>query len=120
MAELNHPLELLSIRVTPEDDPNEVGILLDGTISLPFTIERDWSGNMGYYFEQYAITAGEREVYRSVPQQIFVRGLQSRTAYRNTVDERVQLEPGTCELLFIIDDVPMAKVEVPVKALSRA
>lgn len=120
MADLTHPLELVTVRVTPDDDPNDVGILLDGTISLPFTIERAWSGNAGHYFEQYAVMAGERELFRSVAQQIFVRGLQSRTWYRDSVDERIQLEPGTCELLFIIDDVPMAKVELPVKALARA
>ena len=115
-----HILELLSVRVTPDDSPDDVGILVEGSLSLPFTLERQWSGNAGYYFEQYTISVGDRQVFQSVPQQIFVRGLQSRTTYTDHVDERIHLEPGTCQMLFLIDDVPMATVELPVKALTTA
>lgn len=120
MGQHLHILELLEIRVTPDDDPAGSGILVDGSLSLPFTLERQWSGNMGYYFEQYVIQVGDRRVFDSVPRQIFVRGLQSRTSYRDHVDERIQLEPGTCQMHFLIDDVPMAIVELPVRALTPA
>ena len=119
MAHL-HILELCSVRVTPDDSPGDSGILVEGSLSLPFTLERQWSGNMGYYFEHYTISVGERQVFESVPQQIFVRGLQSCTFYRDHVDERIRLEPGTCQMVFLIDDVPMAVVELPVKALASA
>ncbi len=115
-----HILELVTVRVTPDDDPAGSGILVDGSLSLPFTLEREWSGNSGYYFEQYTISMGDRQAFQSVPQQIYVRGLQSRTAYRDHVDERISLEPGTCQMLFLIDDVPMATVELEVKALASA
>jgi len=113
-------LEMISVRVTPDDDPSASGILVDDLLSLPFTLEREWSGNQGYYFEHFTITMGDREVYRSVPQQIFVRGVQSSTAFRDHIDERIPLEPGICHMVFHIDDDPMVNVELQVKALAPA
>lgn len=115
-----HPqfLELVKVRVIPDDNPVESGILLDGTISLPFMLERAWSGNAGYYFEEYQIKVGDKTVFQSSPRQIFVRGLQSITSHQDRVDERIALEPGVCHLLFLVDGVHTATVEVPVKAFA--
>lgn len=118
MGQTPHILELIKVRVIPDDNPAGSGILLDGTISLPFTLEREWSGNVGYYFEQYRIKAGDKQVFQSIPKQIFVRGLQSLTAQRDRVDERIALDPGVCHLEFLIDGIHMATVEVPVEALA--
>lgn len=113
-----HILELVKVRVSPEDNPAEVGILLEGSMSLPFTLERSWSGNAGYYFEQITIRNGDRQVYAGSPKQIFVRGLQSVTTYEDLISERISLEPGSCQLVFVIDDEPMEAVDIPVKALA--
>jgi hypothetical protein len=113
-----HILELVKVRVTPEDNPAEDSILLEGSMSLPFTLERSWSGNAGYYFEQITIRSGDRQLYAGMPKQIFVRGLQSVTTYEDLIGERIPLEPGSCQLVFVIDDVPMEAVDIPVKALA--
>ncbi len=116
----SHRADLLSLRVTPDDNPSCHGILLDGSLSLPFTLERSYSGVQGYYFEQYLILSDGKQVFASVPQQIFVRGLQSATtAYSDLVDERIPLSAGTCQLVFVIDDVRSdAIVALPVNALA--
>lgn len=113
-----HIVQILSLRVTPDDDPAGSGILVEGALSLPFTLERSYSGVQGYYFEQYLILSDGKQVFASVPQQMFVRGLQSTTTYSDHVNERVNLSQGTCQLVFVIDDVAMAPVDVPVTALA--
>lgn len=113
-----HIVQISTLRVTPDDNPSASGILLDGSLSLPFTLERSYSGVQGYYFEQYLILSDGKQVFASVPQQMFVRGLQSTTAYSTHVDERIPLSAGTCQLVFVIDDVAMAPVDVPVNALA--
>lgn len=113
-----HILELIKVRVTPEDNQAEEGILLEGSMSLPFTLQRSWSGNAGYYFEQITIRTGDRQVYAGLPKQIFVRGLQSITSYEDLISDRIPLEPGNCQLVFVIDDVPMEAVDIPVKVLA--
>jgi hypothetical protein len=112
-------LELVKFKVVPEDNPAEEGILLEGTMSLPFTVHRSWSGNEGYYFEQILIRSGGRQVYTGPPMQIFVRGLQSITSYEDRIGDRIPLEVGSCELVFVVDDVEMDAVSVPVKALAN-
>lgn len=113
-----HIVELIKARAVPDDRPSEEGVLLDGTLSLPFTLEREWSGAAGYYLEEYFIRVGEKQVYSSAPRQIFVRGLQSRTSVQDRIDERIPLQPGICQVVFVIDGVPMDAAELPVRTLS--
>jgi hypothetical protein len=113
-----HIVQISDVRVIPDDDPSGNGILVDGSMSLPFTLERSLSGVQGYYFEQYLILADGKQVFASSPQQIFVRGLQSITSYSTHVDERIPLSAGSCQLVFVYDDVPSDPVEVPVNAVA--
>lgn len=111
-------VQLLSVRVTPDDDPNGFGILIDGSLSLPFTLERAYSGVQGYYFEQYLIMSGDKTVHASEPQQIFIRGLQSSTTHTTHVDERIPLSAGTCNLVFVVGDIRSEPIELPVNAVA--
>lgn len=114
----NHIVQLLSVRVTPDDDPNGFGILVDGSMSLPFTLERAYSGVQGYYFEQYLIMAGDKTVFTSQPQQIFIRGLQSSTMQTSHIDERIPLSAGICNLVFVVDEIRSEPIELPVNAVA--
>lgn len=114
-----HIVQISNVRVIPDDDPSGKGILVDGSLSLPFTIERSLSGVQGYYFEQYMILSGGKQVWASTPQQTFVRGLQSITSYSTHVDERIPLTTGSCQLVFVFDDVPTGDpIDVPVNAVA--
>ena len=113
-----HIVQLLSVRVTPDDDPNGAGILVDGSLSLPFTLERAYAGVSGYYFEQYLILSGGQQLFASNPQQIYIRGLQSSTSYTSHVDERIHLSPGTCQLVLVVDDIRTEPIDIPVNALT--
>jgi hypothetical protein len=114
----NHNVQLLSVRVTPDDDPNGFGILVDGSMSLPFTLERAYAGVQGYYFEQYLIVSGDQTVFASQPQQIFIRGLQSSTVHTSHVDDRIPLSAGTCDLVFVVDDIRSEPIELTVNAVA--
>lgn len=113
-----HIVQLLSVRVTPDDDPNGFGILVDGSMSLPFTLERAYSGVQGYYFEQYLIMSGDKTAFAGEPQQIFIRGLQSSTMHTSHVDERIPLSAGTCDLVLVVDDIRSEPIALPVNAVS--
>lgn len=113
-----HNVQLLSVRVTPDDKPDGAGILLEGSLSLPFTLERAYSGVQGYYFEQYLLLSDGTQVYASEPRQIFIRGLQSTTAHTSHVDERIPLSPGTCQLVLVVDEMRTEPIDIPVSALA--
>lgn len=113
-----HIVQLLSVRVTPDDDPNGFGILVEGSMSLPFTLERAYSGVQGYYFEQYLILSGDKTVFASEPQQIFIRGLQSSTTHTTHVDDRIPLSPGTCQLVLVVDDIRSEPIDLQVNAVA--
>lgn len=113
-----YDVNLIKSRVTPDDDPADSGILVEGSLSLPFTVERSWSGPSGYYMEQFQIRSGDTVLYQSAPLQTFVRGVQSLSSYRTHVGDRFSLEPGNCQLVFLLDDVAQDAVEVPVKAVA--
>jgi hypothetical protein len=114
-------LELVRAGVRPVDPPEESGILIDGGGTRPFVVERGWSGAAGYYNEQWSIRRGGRDVlYQSEPRQIFVRGIQSVTNYTDTVSDRLRIEAGNYELVFLIDGMFMGHVGVQAKALEAA
>ena len=113
-------VELVRAGARPEGDSVE-GIIVDRGGTKPFVVERGWSGPAGYYLEQWSIRRGGREVlYQSEPRQIFVRGVQSVTNYTDTVTDRIRLEPGNYQLVFLIDGMFMGNVEVHAEAGGAA
>ena len=113
-------VELVRAGARPERESQE-GILISGGGTTPFVVERGWSGPAGYYNEQWSIRRGGREVlYQSEPRQIFVRGPQSVTNYMDTVSERIRLEPGNYELVFLIEGMFMGHVPIQARALDAA
>lgn len=113
-------LDLIRVTVTPADDETRSGIDIEGAYSRPFTVQRDWSGPVGYYFEQIVVKQDDQVVYESEPRQIFVRGLQSRTSYTDTIEQRIRLKPGPCHVSFLIGGTMMAYTEIQASTLSPA
>lgn len=113
-----YDVNLIKFRAIPDDNPSDSAILVEGSLSLPFTIERAWAGPSGYYMEQFQIRSGDLVVYQSPPLQTFVRGVQSLSTYRTHVADRFALEPGTCQLVFLLDDVAQDAVDIAVKAFA--
>lgn len=111
MAQL-YVLDLVKVMITPSGDETRSGIELEGPYSRPFTVYREWSGPVGYYFEQLVIKQEEEVAFESEPKQIFVRGLQSVTGYTDTVNQRARLKAGPCRVEFLIDGELMAYTEV--------
>lgn len=116
-----YTLELIRARVAPAEAPFEQGIkLIDGK-TAPFIVERGWSGPGGNYTEQWSIRRGGREVlYKSEEKLIFVRGIQSITAYKDQVDEPIELSPGDYNLVFIVGGMFMGSVEITASATETA
>lgn len=119
MAQL-YVLDLVKVMITPAGDETRSGIELEGAYSRPFTIQRNWSGPVGYYFEQVVVKQDDEVAFESDPKQIFVRGLQSQTSYTDTVDQRIRLKPGPCQVAFLIDGVLMAYTDIEAFTLAPA
>lgn len=113
-------LDLVKVIITPAGNETVSGIELEGAYSRPFNVYRDWSGPVGYYFEQIVVKQDDEVVYEGEPKQIFVRGLQSRTSYTDTINQRIRLKPGPCQVAFVIDGELMAYTEVEAFTLSPA
>lgn len=114
-------LELVRAGIRPAGSPESSGIVVSGDGTTPFTVERGWSGVAGYYNEQWSLRRGGTEaIYTSPHRQIFVRGLQSITSYTDTVDERIRLEPGQYNLVFLIEGMYLGHVDVIATALDGA
>lgn len=113
-------LDLVTVTITPADNETRLGIELDGAYSRPFTVYREWSGPVGYYFEQIVVKQDDQVAYESEPKQIFVRGLQSKTAYTDTIEARIRLKPGPCQVAFVIDGTLMAYTEIEAVTFSPA
>lgn len=110
-------LELVRAGVRPEGKPGESGIYLSGGgtgpfVVEPFVVERGWSGVAGYYNEQWSIRRGGTEVlYTSESRQLFVRGVQSVTSYTDTVLDRIRLDPGEYNLVFLVEGMYLGHVD---------
>jgi hypothetical protein len=114
-------VELVRAGVRPEGKPGASGILLSDGATMPFIVERGWSGVAGYYNEQWSIRRGGKQVlYRSEPRQIFIRGLQSVTSYVDTADERIKLDDGNYELVFLIEGMFVGYIGVQARSLTGA
>lgn len=114
-------LELVRAGIRPEGSPGESAIVLSEGGTRPFTVERGWSGVAGYYNEQWSLRRGGSEVlYTSPARQIFVRGLQSVTSYTDTIDDRIRMDPGEYNLVFLIEGLYLGHVDVFASALDGA
>ena len=100
---------------------DELGIVVEGGGTRPFIVERGWSGVEGHYNEEWSIRKGGKTVlYRADPKLIFIRGVQSVTSYIDTVEERIRLEPGDYQLVFLIEGFYMGHVDIRASILERA
>jgi hypothetical protein len=114
-------VELVRAGVRPVARSEETGILIEGGRTRPFVVERGWSGPEGYYNEEWSIRKGGREVlYQTEPRLIFIRGVQSVTSYTDTVEERIRLDPGDYQLVFLIEGMYMGHIDIRATALERA
>ena len=106
-------LELVKARVAPADEPLEDGIRLNNGRTMPFLVERTWSGPAGGYNEQWSIRRGGKEiVYSSESKPVWVKGLQSIRTYTDRVDEPISLDAGTYNLVFIAEGYFMGSREI--------
>lgn len=114
-------LDLIKVRVAPADRPWDEGVVADGGSTQPFIVERSWSGPAGHYTEQWSIRQGGSTIlFESVPERRFVRGLQSITTYADRVDVPIALEPGTYQLVFVVEGRYMGSYAFEVGAKKTA
>lgn len=114
-------LDLIKARVAPADRPWEDGVMAEDGMTEPFLVERSWSGPAGHYSEQWSIRRGGKEVlFESEVQRRFVRGLQAVTTYVDRVDSPISMEPGTYQLIFIVEGRYMGSVSFEVGAKKTA
>ncbi|MGH2768873.1 MAG: hypothetical protein ACRDIF_07960, partial [Actinomycetota bacterium] len=80
-------LELIRARARPADRPWEEGIRTRAGKTLPFLVDRSWSGPSGTYIEEWSIRrAGDEILYRAAPKYVKVRGMQSVSQVTDRVD----------------------------------
>lgn len=114
-------LELVNSRVAWADRPWENRIAVTDGRTLPFIVERSWSGAAGNYIEQWSIRREMRDImYKSEPRQIFVRGLQSLTKHTDRVNEPIALDPGSYRLVFVVEGYFMGSADIEVVAAGSA
>lgn len=114
-------LELYRARVSPADRPWETGIPSKDGRTLPFRVERAWSGPAGNYLEQWSLRKTVSEaIYTSEPRQIQVRGMQSISEYTDEATTPIEVGPGTYLLVFVVEGLFMGSVEVEVNSAGDA
>lgn len=114
-------LELIRARVAPADRPWTDGILVEGGTTLPFLVERSWSGPAGTYVEQWSVRQeGRGVVHESPARYITVRGMQSVTQHVERVDRPIAIEPGSYDLVFIVEGYFMGSAKVEVLPAGQA
>ncbi len=98
-------LQLVEAKVHRADRPFDSRVIVEGGTTRPFVLERGWSGPSGSYLETWSIRRGEgREiVHESAARPIFVRGIQSVTRFSDLVSSPINLEPGTYDLVFVVE-----------------
>lgn len=112
-------LELVRAKVAPADRPYEKGLEVADGRARPFVVERSWLGPMGHYWEQWSIRREGGEVVLEGPRkEIFVKGFQSIRTFTDTVEAPLSLEPGKYELVFHVEGVLMASVDIEARAPS--
>lgn len=113
-------IELVTAKVVPENRPFEEGVLIEDGLTLPFFVERGWSGPSGYYLEQWSIRrSGQEIVHTGELRPIFVRSPQAVTSYTDRVDTPLQLEEGSYLLAFVIEGRFMGSREFHVSSMEK-
>lgn len=114
-------LELVNARVVRVDRPWDDGIVVQEGKTLPFQVERSWSGPSGNYVERWSIRRGMGEVlHQSEPKYVFVRGIQSITKHVDRVEQPINLEPGAYRLVFVVEGFFMGAVDINVAPAGSA
>lgn len=114
-------LELAKARVARLDRPWEEAIAVNDGRTLPFAVERSWSGPAGKYIEQWSIRRGMGEIlYESDPKYVFVRGIQSITTHTDRVEVPFEIDPGRYRLVFAVEGYFMGAVDIEAVSAGTA
>jgi hypothetical protein len=114
-------LDLVSAKACPADRPYDNGIVTIGGKAKPFLVVRSWSGPSGVYNEQWSLRRGGKDViHRGPMRQLSVRGMQSVTERTDRVSESITLEPGTYQLVFVVEGRFMGSVPIDVRTIEPA
>lgn len=84
--------------------------------TLPFVVSRGWNAPAGYYPETFYLVAPDSgEVFFAGPTVTrLIWGLPSITDIETTVDEPIELPPGTYSLVFALGGMKGGEVPVEV------
>jgi hypothetical protein len=98
------------------------GIAIKDNKTLPFIVSRGWNAPAGYYPEAFYLVAPDTgEVYYAAPTVVRqVWGLQSVTDVETTVEEPVELAPGTYKLVFALGGLKGGETDVEVFDVATA
>ena len=114
-------LDLVQARVAPVERPWEEGIALEDGRTRPFLVERGWSGPAGTYIEQWSILReGRYVIHQSKPRYISVRGMQTVSKEVDRVERPIAMEPGTYDLVFIVEGFRMGSVNIEARPNEAA
>lgn len=98
------------------------GIAVKDGKSLPFIVSRGWTAPAGYYPEAfYLVAPATGEVYHAAPTVVrLIWGLQSVTDIETTVEEGIDLTPGTYKLVFALGGIKGGEADVEVFDVATA
>ncbi len=84
--------------------------------TMPFVVARGWNAPAGYYPEAFYLVAPDSgEVYYASPTvSRLIWGLPSITDVETTVDEPIEMAPGTYSLVFALGGIKGGEVSVEV------
>jgi hypothetical protein len=90
--------------------------------TLPFVVSRGWNAPAGNYPEAFYLVAPDSgEVYYESPAVTrLIWGLPSITDIETTVDEQIELAPGTYKLVFALGGIKGGEAEVEVFDVGAA
>lgn len=98
------------------------GIPVKDGKTLPFVVSRGWNAPAGYYPEAFYLVASETgEVYYESPTVTrLIWGLPSITDIETTVEEPIDLVPGTYTLVFALGGIKGGEATVEVFDVGSA
>ena len=117
-ADINGPQrKVLMSRVRPAKAMHGTdGIALRDGKTLPFEVYRSWSAPAGHYPEQWFLVKPDtKEVLYESPAPVrSIFGLQSPTEATTVVDEPLELQPGTYQIVFALGGLKGGELDVTV------
>ena len=92
------------------------GVPLKGGKTLPFVVSRGWNAPAGYYPETfYLVRPDSGEVFYAGPTVTrLIWGLPCITDVETTVNEAIELPPGTYSLVFALGGIKGGETPVEV------